>query len=243
VRSLGTETGTETLVSVNVKWDGNHYQLSNRIFGPSTGDIEPRFQMRVSPAIASANPVLFQDHETAVFLAVPNRRTSGFPVFRYPECKLCRRPENYLISQYVYQDFQMRVTITEQCTVERIAVLIPGPSLAAEKTAESMKKNWRISPAIDSEGKPFSIRVNLKVTFWQSNMSWNISYIKDRGWLTLPIEGPHKGFPVPARFAPLAKDAVLEVATRSIFTRDSDGQQRPGYFRDEERSRFLLEPV
>jgi hypothetical protein len=27
VRSLGTETGAETLVSVNMKWDGNHYQL------------------------------------------------------------------------------------------------------------------------------------------------------------------------------------------------------------------------
>jgi hypothetical protein len=176
VTSIGSETGAESIVTMTLRWDGDHYQLINRVFPDSSVDMFSTYRTRVLSEIAGDVPVLLQDPDTGAFLAVPKRRTSGLGVFRYPQCNFSENPKNYAAPEGLYQEFRMRVTITDQGRVDQIAVMSPAPSFATEKTAESMRDAWRFTPAINSDGKPFPIRANLQIVFWQGRMTWHISY-------------------------------------------------------------------
>ena len=175
VKSLGNETGAEVVVMMTVRWDGDHYNLVNEMITDSAQNLVPSCDTPVSPNVTGDAPLLFPDPETGVFSAVPRRGSSSLGVFRYPQCQLCEKPRNYAAPD-TYQEFRMRVTITEQGRVEQIAVLSPAPSFATDKTAEALKSDWRFAPAINSDGKPFPIRANLRVVFWQGHMTWDISY-------------------------------------------------------------------
>jgi TonB family protein len=162
--SLALNTSAQVLVAQDLHWDGNHYELSNVVDATASSKSPSRIRVRVSPSITGDDPLVYQDAESGVALIIVKKKDSGFGVFRFPVCDKCPQP-NYLSSGApgMYQTAQFRVTITDQGTVDQIAMIGSGRSAFADKAIEAIK-GWTFKPAINSDGKPFAVRTYINIT-------------------------------------------------------------------------------
>lgn len=175
--SLAGEIGAEILAAQDLRWDGNHFQLSNQVYDASTGKSYNRFQTKVSPDISSGDdPLLFADPDSGVFLAIPKRKSSGFRVFRYPNCDRCPPPMYLSSGSPTMHDFvQLRVTITEKGMVDQIAVLGPAANTVTQNAIDAVKQ-WQFKPAVDSDGKPFGVRTYITFDLSARDIASGIRY-------------------------------------------------------------------
>jgi len=75
----------------------------------------------------------------------------------------------------MYQSVQFRVTITEQGTVDQIAMMGSGRSAFSDKAIEAIK-GWTFKPAINSDGKAFAVRTYIDITIGPNNVSRGIRF-------------------------------------------------------------------
>jgi hypothetical protein len=158
LKALSSETGATTLVTENIRWVGGHYELGNHVYDASSGKSLGQFAAKVTSSISGEDPFVYQDQESGVSLIVPKRKTSGFPVFRYPQCETCPAPV-YLSAgaKEVAEQVSLRVTVTEQGAVQEI-VVVGSPNKAAMEASISAVSRWHLKPALDAAGKPFAAR-------------------------------------------------------------------------------------
>ena len=169
--ALASETGATTLVTENLQWKGDHYELSNHVYDASTGKSLGEFAVKVAPSISGDDPLVFRDPESGVSLIVPKRKTSGFRVFRYPQCEKCPPPV-YLATraQMIDEEVSLRVTVTDQGEVQQIVVL-SAPNKAANDASVAAVSKWHFKPAIDSDGKSFVARTDISLDLKETSMS------------------------------------------------------------------------
>jgi TonB family protein len=169
--ALASETGATTLVTENLQWKGDHYELSNHVYDASTGKSLGGFAVKVAPSISGYDPLVFRDPESGVSLIVPKRKTSGFRVFRYPQCEKCPPPV-YLATraQMIDEEVSLRVTVTDQGEVQQIVVL-SAPNKAANDASVAAVSKWHFKPAIDSDGKSFVARTDISLDLKETSMS------------------------------------------------------------------------
>jgi TonB family protein len=174
--SLAPNTGAQVLVAQDLEWEGNHYELSNVVDETSTSKSPSRIRVKVSPSISGEDPLVYQDPASGVALIVVKQKNSGFRVFRFPVCDKCPQPK-YLSSGApgMYQYVQFRVTITEQGTVDQIAMMGSGRSAFSDKAIEAIK-GWAFKPAINSDGKPFAVRTYINITLGPTSVSSGIRF-------------------------------------------------------------------
>src|ERR1700730_15759739 len=151
--ALSSGTGASTLVTENIRWEGNHYELSNHVYDASTSKSLGQFAAKVTPSISGDDPFVFQDRESGASLIIPKRKTSGFHVFRYPQCEKCPPPV-YLSAgaKGIVQIVYLRATITEQGADHQTAVM-GTPNNGAGEASVAAVSGWRFKPEIDSRGK------------------------------------------------------------------------------------------
>ena len=169
--ALASETGATTLVTENLQWKGDHYELSNHVYDASTGKSLGEFAVKVAPSISGDDPLVFRDPESGVSLIVPKRKTSGFRVFRYPQCEKCPPPV-YLATraQMIDEEVSLRVTVTDQGEVQQIVVL-SAPNKAANDASVAAVSKWHFKPAIDSDGKSFVARTDISLDLKETSRS------------------------------------------------------------------------
>ena len=169
--ALASETGATTLVTENLQWKGDHYELSNHVYDASTGKSLGEFAVKVAPSISGDDPLVFRDPESGVSLIVPKRKTSGFRVFRYPQCEKCPPPV-YLATRAQMNDEEvsLRVTVTDQGEVQQIVVL-SAPNKAANDASVAAVSKWHFKPAIDSDGKSFVARTDISLDLKETSRS------------------------------------------------------------------------
>jgi len=169
--ALASETGATTLVTENLQWKGDHYELSNHVYDASTGKSLGEFAVKVAPSISGDDPLVFRDPESGVSLIVPKRKTSGFRVFRYPQCEKCPSPV-YLATraQMIDEEVSLRVTVTDQGEVQQIVVL-SAPNKAANDASVAAVSKWHFKPAIDSDGKSFVARTDISLDLKETSRS------------------------------------------------------------------------
>jgi TonB family protein len=161
--ALASETGATTLVTENLQWEGGHYELSNHVYDASTGKSLGQFALKVAPKISGEDPLVFRDPESGISLIIPKRKTSGFRVFRYPQCEKCPPPV-YLSAgaKRIVEQVSLRVTVTDQGEVRQIVVM-GAPNKAANDASVAAVSKWHFKPAIDSDGKPFAVRTDISM--------------------------------------------------------------------------------
>jgi len=174
--SLAPNAGAQVLVAQDLHWEGNHYELSNIVDETSSSKSPSRIHVKVSPSTSGDDPLVYQDPESGVALIVVKQKDSGFRVFRLPVCDKCPQPK-YLSSGApgMYQSVQFRVTITEQGTVDQIAMMGSGRSAFSDKAIEAIK-GWTFKPAINSDGKAFAVRTYIDITIGPNNVSRGIRF-------------------------------------------------------------------
>jgi TonB family protein len=117
---------------------------------------------KVITSISDGDPLVFQDPESGVSLIVPKRKTSGFRVFRFPECEKCLMPAYLPTPSEFPQSVALLMTVTEQGTIQQIVVANSTGARATEKTLAAVQ-SWHFKPAIDSSGNPFAARILINV--------------------------------------------------------------------------------
>jgi TonB family protein len=169
--ALASETGATTLVTENLQWEGNHYELNNHVYDASTGKSLGQFALKVAPSISGDDPLVFRDPESGVSLIVPKRKTSDFRVFRYPKCEKCPPPV-YLATraQMIDVEVSLRVTVTDQGEVQQIVVL-SAPNKAANDATVAAVRKWHFKPAIDSDGESFAARTDISFDLRETSKS------------------------------------------------------------------------
>jgi TonB family protein len=168
--ALASETGATTLITENLEWKGTHYELSNHVYDASTGKSLGHFAVKVTPSISGDDPLVFRDLESGVSLIIPKRKTSGFRVFRYPQCEKCPPPV-YISAgaKGTVEQVSLRVTVTDHGKVQQIIVVMGAPNKAANDASVAAVSKWHFKPAIDSEGKPFTVRTYISLDLTAPN--------------------------------------------------------------------------
>jgi TonB family protein len=155
--NVASDVGAEALVEENLAWQGDHYELQTQLYAAQTGQIKKQITAKVATSISGDEPLVYRDPESGISLIVSKRKTSGFRVFRYPDCVFCRMPDSWKRSG-PRQSVALRMTITNEGQIQQIVVVRSSSQKAAEQTLEAVN-GWRFKPAIDSDGNAFSARI------------------------------------------------------------------------------------
>jgi TonB family protein len=113
---------------------------------------------------------LLQDPMSRVSMIVPLPQLpdapSGASPIRYPTCVSCPDPHysGDAKQKGIQGSVRILITVTEQGTVEN-AKAVGGVEVGLELASLRTVSGWRLTPAADSDGKPFPARVPVEVTF------------------------------------------------------------------------------
>ena len=113
---------------------------------------------------------LLKDPMCRVSMIVPLPQSSdvppgAFPI-RHPTCVSCPDPHytGDAKEKRIQGSVRILITVTEQGTVEN-AKVVGGVEVGLELASLRAVNGWRLTPAVDSDGKPFPARVPVEVTF------------------------------------------------------------------------------
>lgn len=166
-RALAADAGAEIVVAQNLYWDGRTYKLANAVFKAGTQKRIVLLQTDVTLPNGGGDPLVFRDTQENVSLIVPKTKTSGFPVFRFPEFENCSLdgPVGPTWAP-VTGTVNLRVTITREGAVTQIHD-DPRSRLSKRDSDEATKvaQSCRFRPAIDSGGKPFAVRTFISIDY------------------------------------------------------------------------------
>jgi TonB family protein len=96
---------------------------------------------------------------------IPDVPPGAYPI-RYPTCVTCPDPHytGDAKEKRIQGSVRILITVTEQGTVEN-ARTVGGVEVGLELASLRAVSSWRLTPAIDSNGKAFPARVQVEVTF------------------------------------------------------------------------------
>ena len=113
---------------------------------------------------------LLKDPSSRVSMIVPlpqlvDVAPGAFPI-RYPSCVSCPDPRYSQVAKEkrIQGSVQILITVTEQGTVENARV-IGAVEVGLELASLRAVSGWQLKPAVDSDGKPFSARIPVDISF------------------------------------------------------------------------------
>ncbi len=170
LRAVTPAAGADVLVTENLRWKPDAYELITQVFDAAHGEELREFKVSVSRSASDSDdlPMIFKDLESGASLVIPKRipkRKESHPRY-FPSCEKCPGPT------YTPEErarglegmVAMLVTITEQGVAEHI-VVVKSFDDAISRQAVKAVQGWKFKPAIGPDGKAFAIRQTIEVTF------------------------------------------------------------------------------
>lgn len=101
---------------------------------------------------------------------IPDSESKKLPPDRSPKCKSCpipQFPDSFRQRAGRHADIavSMYITVFPDGKIGEIAVVKPGPIGLNEIVVQNILQNWRLKPAVDTDGKPVLFRTEVEVRF------------------------------------------------------------------------------
>ncbi|PYU30903.1 MAG: hypothetical protein DMG28_17095 [Acidobacteria bacterium] len=166
LRVVAAEAGAEVLVTEDLRWKPDAYELMTRVFDAAHGKELREFKVSVARSAPDSDdqPVIFKDVESGASLFIPKRKESHPRYF--PACEKCPAPAYTpeARTRGLQGMVTMLVTITEQGVADHI-VVVKSFDDAITRQAVKTVQGWKFKPAIGPDGKPFAVRLPIEVAF------------------------------------------------------------------------------
>jgi TonB family protein len=168
LQEMAPETGAEILLTENLGWVSDGYELTGEAFDVRTDKSHDKFTAKVARSRPGAGdePTVVKDLETGISLITWTQKKAKFPVFRYPECERCLNP------QYTKEARKKRLkgkmflvaTVTEQGVLQDVHV-VKGLDPEFDSAVVDSVRAWLFKPAVGFDGKLFAVRIPIELRF------------------------------------------------------------------------------
>jgi TonB family protein len=161
LRVVAPRVGVEVLVTEDLRWKPDAYELTTHVFDAAHGKEHGELKVTVARSAPESDdvPMIFKDPESGVSLVTSKRKQSDF---RYlPSC--AKRPAP-AYPHGLQGEVVMLVTVTEQSGAEHIMV-VKSFDDAITRQAVKAVQGWKFKAAIGPDGKPFAVRVPIEEPF------------------------------------------------------------------------------
>jgi TonB family protein len=163
-----SEIGADIFVTETLQWVPDGYELTSEVLDIHKDESLIKLELKAprSTPDVEDDPVVLKDRHSGISLVIMKGKKSGFPLFRQVTCERCPHPmyTEEARKKGVRGTAVLLATVTDQAAAQNIRVaksLDPGLGGAAMESVRS----WRPNPAVGSDGKPFSARVPIAITF------------------------------------------------------------------------------
>jgi TonB family protein len=168
LRAVATSAGADILVSDTLQWQSDGYELDSEIYDAVQAKKLELFRARIARPVpdSGGEPLLFTDPESRVSVIIPRGKQSRSPAIESPSCQKCPDPSYTpeARADKIHGRVLLLVTVTDQGVPAQIGVLDGLGDGLTDQALEAVS-NWQFKPAIGKDGKPFSARVPIEVTF------------------------------------------------------------------------------
>jgi TonB family protein len=166
--AVARDTGADILVTSDVTWEGTHYRLRIVIVDPATRMNLARFGATIndSQRKPSGRPFLLMDPDTGVAFILWNGDRRAAPLFKRPECDVCPEPPISVdaLAKHLGGTVVILATITGTGAVGDL-VMAKSANPVLDAPALSTVRGYIFKPALDIDGNPFAVRVEIDVNF------------------------------------------------------------------------------
>jgi TonB family protein len=168
LKSVAPDTGADVLVTEDILWRSSYYELHATVEALAAHGKPATFKNRLATSLPgpSGQPILLNDPETGAAMVVWNGDRKKAPLFQYPKCNVCSEPLYPLSLRLRKREgvVILQASITETGSAEDLATV---ETFDDDATASALQAAhlWDFKPATGIDGKPFKVRIRLRVAF------------------------------------------------------------------------------
>lgn len=168
VKAAAMSAGADVLVTDTLIWQSDGYELNSEVYDAVHGKKLELYRAKIARPVpdSGGEPLVFKDPESGVSVIIPRGKQPRTPTVVNPVCEKCPAapytPESR--ANGIQGRVLLLVTVTEQGATENVGVIDGLDESLTEQALEAVR-NWHFKPAIGKDGKPFSTRMTVEVTF------------------------------------------------------------------------------
>jgi len=168
LKAVAMSAGADILVTDTLLWHSDGYEITSEVYEAVQAKKLEQFRAKIARPVpdSGGEPLVFKDPESGASIIIFRGKQPSSPVVEYPACLKCPDPSYTpeARADRIRGRVLLLVTVTEQGLTDQIGILDGLADGLTEQALEAVR-NWRFKPAIGKDGKPFTTRVPVEVTF------------------------------------------------------------------------------
>jgi TonB family protein len=168
LEAVATSAGADILVTDNLEWQSDGYELASEIYDAVQSRKLEQFRVKIARPVSDSagEPLVFKDAESGASIIIFRGKQLHPPLVEYPQCDRCPNPSYTpeARADRIQGRVLMLATVSEQGIADHLG-LIDGLEDGLTDQALEAVRGWHFKPAIGKDGKPFATRMPIEVTF------------------------------------------------------------------------------